>query len=286
MRPQSLLAVLFVLACQVFGAVSAQAAARLRPGHEYVALGSSFAAGPGIGELAADGLQGCEQSQDNYARQLARRRGLTLIDRSCGGATTEHVLRQGFRGHPPQVESLTSKTKLVSMTIGGNDVGYMANLFGWSCSNRPASQPARPCPAAPGVDDAKFAVLAANLHALVATIRQKAPKARIVFVDYVTILPPPSEGCAITPLKPDQIATGRALADRLAAVTAAVADETGSALIKASALSSSHHACAARPWANGLPSDYRYGAPGPAPYHPRPEAMNAIADALEKALPR
>lgn len=286
MRPRSLQAVLLVIACQVLGAASAQAAEGLRPGDAYVALGSSFAAGPGVTQPAADGLEGCEQSQDNYARQLARRRGLKLTDSSCGGATTEHVLRQGFRGHPPQVESVDRDTKLVTLTIGGNDVGYMANLFGWSCSNLPPSQPARPCPSAPGIDEAKFAALAANLRALVATIRQKAPKAQIVFVDYVAILPPPNEGCAAMPLKPEQIAVGRALADRLASVTAAVAHDTGSTLVKASALSAGHTACAAQPWANGLPADYRYGALGPTPYHPRLEGMTAIADALDKVLPR
>jgi lysophospholipase L1-like esterase len=286
MSPLGLGALLLVVTCQIFGAASAQGAVRLRSGDEYVALGSSFAAGPGITKPAVDGLRGCEQSQDNYARQLAARRSLKLIDRSCGGATTEHVLRQGFRGHPPQVESVTRRTKLVSVTIGGNDVGYMANLFGWSCSNLPPAQPERPCPAAPGVEDAKFAALAANMRALVATIRQQAPKARIVFVDYVTVLPPPSEGCAVTPLKSDQIAVGRALAKRLAALTAAVARDTGADLIAASTLSQDHHACAARPWANGLPANYRYGAPGPAPYHPRIEAMSAIAGALQEILSR
>lgn len=286
MRPHLHQAALLAIACHLLGAASTQAASRVRPGDAYVALGSSFAAGPGITQPAADGLQGCDQSEDNYAHQLARRRGLKLTDRTCGGATTEHVLRQGFRGYPPQVQSVTSDTRLVSLTVGGNDVGYMANLFGWSCAHLPASQPPLPCPAAPGVDDAKFVTLAANLRALVATIRQQAPKAKIVFVDYITVLPPPGDGCAVIPLDPDQIGAGRALADRLASVTAGVAHDTGSALITASALSATHHACAAHPWANGLPADYRRGEPGPAPYHPRLEAMTAIADALDQLLPR
>ena len=61
-------------------------------GAHYVAMGSSFAAGPGVGTPAETPTDRCSRSAANYAQQLARKRNLHLTDVSCGGATTAHVL--------------------------------------------------------------------------------------------------------------------------------------------------------------------------------------------------
>jgi hypothetical protein len=82
-------------------------AAGLPEGATYVAMGSSYAAGPGITTAAPDSPARCGQSADNYPRQLARRLKLKLVDRSCGGATTADVLKTGPLGLPPQVDGLT-----------------------------------------------------------------------------------------------------------------------------------------------------------------------------------
>src|SRR5438445_3085706 len=81
------------------GAASAEPA-------RYVAMRSSFAAGPGITRPADDPPDRCGRSADNYAHQLARKRGLALTDVSCGGATTASILAP-WNGHSAQIEAVT-----------------------------------------------------------------------------------------------------------------------------------------------------------------------------------
>ena len=91
------------------------------PGAQYVSLGSSYAAGAGIGTLVPGTPQRCGRTGNNYARQLAARLHLDLIDASCGGAKTSHTLGP-WNELPPQVDAVTPATKLVTITIGGNDL--------------------------------------------------------------------------------------------------------------------------------------------------------------------
>jgi hypothetical protein len=62
------------------------------PSAEYVAMSSSFAAGPGLPPYAPDAPPRCALSLANYARQLAALRGLRLNDVSCSAATTRALL--------------------------------------------------------------------------------------------------------------------------------------------------------------------------------------------------
>ena len=65
---------------------------------QYVALGSSYAAGIGLGKRAPGSPVACFRSVNDYPQQLARILGLSLVDVTCSGATTKHVLlgRQYF----------------------------------------------------------------------------------------------------------------------------------------------------------------------------------------------
>src|SRR5947209_18573953 len=158
----------------IAGAAVAQAPAR------YVAMGSSFAAGPGIGKPADETPDGCRRSADNYAHQLARRRGLALTDVSCGGATTASILGP-WNGHPAQIEAVTPETRLVTVTIGGNDVGLIAGLGAGACreaARRKAdSEALAKCPAMARADDAAYARLAVAVKQIVAQVRPRAAKA-------------------------------------------------------------------------------------------------------------
>jgi hypothetical protein len=98
----------------------------------FVSMGSSYAAGPGVGQPdPASG--GCGRSLTNYARTVAAHRHLDLVDVSCSGATTENILDHGQHGFPAQIEAVTPDTRLVSILIGGNDVAYVGDLYGFSC---------------------------------------------------------------------------------------------------------------------------------------------------------
>ena len=52
-----------------------------------------------------------------------------LVDVTYSGATTANVLTDPQHGAPPQVDALDGSEELVTVTIGGNDVGYVPLLF-------------------------------------------------------------------------------------------------------------------------------------------------------------
>jgi lysophospholipase L1-like esterase len=227
-------------------------AAPIAAGSTYVALGSSYAAGPGITTQAADSPGRCGQSADNYPRQLAAKLQLRLVDRSCGGATT-------------------------------NDVRYMAGFGAAVCRARP--DPARPCAADPPGFDLRqaFAATKASLRAIAAQVRRRAPRARLVFVDYVTVLP--AQGaCATVAISAADAGALRARADRLAKLTAQVAAEAHADILKASDLTRGHDACSAEPWVEGLVQGQTPAGRTRASFHPTLPAMTAIAAALAQRL--
>ena len=89
----------------------------------YVALGSSMAAGSGIRPRAASAPWRSGQSARNYPHLVAERLKLDLVDVTFSGATIAHVLADHQHGEPPQIAALNGSESLVTVTIGGNDVG-------------------------------------------------------------------------------------------------------------------------------------------------------------------
>jgi hypothetical protein len=263
---------LVVVACTVLaGCVHAP-----QTGARYVAMGSSFAAGPGVGTSDVP-VTRCARSAQNYAHLTAQHLGLQLIDVSCSGAATAHITGP-WNELPPQIDAVTADTVLVTMTIGGNDVRYIGNLGAASC-RATASDPA--CPDIVPPDEAAFARLDRSMRATFAAVRARAPKARIIVIDYPRVLPE-SGACAVAPLRPENAALALATAKRLAEITAAAAAAEGAEILKASELSRDHDACAADPWMNGYLSPT--GTRVPVAYHPNAAGMAAIADALVKKL--
>lgn len=254
----------------------------LAPGAKYVAMGSSFAAGPGIPDYYEATPAPCYRSTQNYAHQLAERLELALTDVSCSGATTAHLT--GPRGNiPPQLDALTPDTKLVTITIGGNDLGYIGGLSAASCAGlQKETGVDGNCPPPMTLPAEKtFADLAARMDAIAKEVRVRAPEAQLVFVDYLAVLPEAGT-CAATPLNEFDADGARYSARRLAEITRVVAGENGASVITASELSKGHDACSAVPWMHGYP---RPGAPvSGAMYHPNVAGMTAVADALERLL--
>jgi lysophospholipase L1-like esterase len=252
---------------------------RLAAGDRYVAMGSSFAAGPGV-TTPADDVRRCARSADNYPHQLARLRGLSLVDVSCSGAATAHVLGP-WSELAPQLEALTADTSLVTITVGGNDVGYIGGLIGASCQGDLA--PSRPCSPLPPASEAAWRALDAAMTRIAAEVKRRAPVARLVFVEYPAVLP--ARGvCADTPMSAQQAEVSRAVAARLAALTRAVAVRAQAGLLPVATLSKGHDACAAVPWITGFP---RAGGPKVmVPYHPNLAGMTAQAQALDRLLSR
>ena len=84
---------------------------------------------------------GCFQASNNYPHQVAAALGFTLVDRTCSGAVTANVRTDsspiGQVPMPPlgdpsatpptlaqQAASLSADTDIVTISIGGNDLGF------------------------------------------------------------------------------------------------------------------------------------------------------------------
>ncbi|HEY6295319.1 MAG TPA: GDSL-type esterase/lipase family protein, partial [Streptosporangiaceae bacterium] len=93
----------------------------------FVALGDSFAAGDLIPVSPAGAPAGCLRSSHDYGADAAAALGLTYVDATCTGATTkdmtapQHVT---LGTHAPQFSYLASNDAVVTLTIGGDDIGF------------------------------------------------------------------------------------------------------------------------------------------------------------------
>jgi hypothetical protein len=251
----------------------------------YVALGSSFASGPGIDPILD---AGCGRSGSNYAHLAAERLGYALVDASCGGATVDDILERrqvllSGGSVPPQIEALVPGAELVTITVGGNDVEYLLTLLRCSYTVDPASAPPGAgaffgTPVDPVAVDAALAGLPAKLGRLVSVVRERAPRARVVLVDYLTVLPDDGR-CAALPMSAEDLRFCAGIGRRLEAATAEAARASGAEVVAASEISRDHTVCSPEPWVTG----WEFGdlvAGGVAPYHPNAAGMRAVADLL------
>lgn len=113
------------------------------PAAKYVAAGDSFSTGEGNPAFEAgsaeDGVNECHRSPQAYPRlvQSALNLGPTAFV-ACSGATTNDVLGipegnnpYGKWNEPAQINALSDETEIVTITIGGNDIGF--GDFGYEC---------------------------------------------------------------------------------------------------------------------------------------------------------
>jgi len=143
------------------------------PPVRYVALGDSYAAGIGAADDTAD-RGGCARSADAYPEQWAAHHAhASFVSEACDGATTAGVLSG-------QVQALSARTTLVSLTVGGNDAGFShvmeaCVLQFWDSACRSAVSAA---------DTFIARTLPGRLDATLQAIRARAPAAKVVLVGY------------------------------------------------------------------------------------------------------
>jgi lysophospholipase L1-like esterase len=250
----------------------------------YVALGSSMAAGPGIRPRAAGAPRWSGRSARNYPHLVAERLNLDpddgFVDVTFSGATTAQLLVDQQRGAPPQIAALDGSETLVTITIGGNDVGYVPLLMAAALPGAARRLLLLGRRVSDLLDrDARERALADVFDSLCAVggaLRQRAPTARIFFVDYLTMLPP--AGAPAAPLSESDSDVGRHVAATLERLTADAAAATGCEVIRAGVASRDHHAWSAEPWTT-TPARYGVPLPGrPAPLHPNAAGMRAVAE--------
>lgn len=276
----TILAVLLAAALIFTGFLYWQAQAKPVGNPQYVALGSSFAAGIGLGERVAGSPLVCQRTVNSYPQTLARLTGMSLVDMTCSGATTRHVLEGGQVFLGPQLDGLNSETRLVTITIGGNDISYVGDLTFLAARKGQGLTGRAVRLFGGGPRDAAqrdYDRLSRDLRAMLQQIKQRSPRARIVLVTYPQILPP-SGTCANLALGEAEVATMRQVGNELAAITGEAARQEGAILVDMERLGADHHACSAQPWVNGWVN------PEGTPFHPTKAGAKAIAKAIQQAL--
>jgi hypothetical protein len=212
----------------------------------YVALGDSYAAGPVIPNQIAP--LGCLKSDHNYAHLAAPSIGLTLRDPSCSGATTADMTNPQeteLGTNPPQFDSLDSETTRVSLTIGGNDIGF--SEIALSCVTvNPFSTPCKDKYDSGGKDQIaeRIAATAPKVAAVLQGIHSRSPAAKVFVVNYAAIFPETGFGCwPQMPIGFGDVPYLRAKEKELNAMLAAQAAANGATLVDWYKASIGHDAC-------------------------------------------
>lgn len=135
----------------------------------YVGMGDSFSAGVGTNSPT----DACYRSPLGYPVLLAAREGWDLDYQACGGATTSDVAAN-------QVGTLSDETDHVTMTIGGNDVGFSLVIGecarpGWISDCEGAVSQAR---------TVLYTEMPGRYDSLFTTIGEQAPNADVVIGGY------------------------------------------------------------------------------------------------------
>lgn len=252
----------------------------------YVALGDSFAAGPLIPVTDPRSL-GCLRSSSNYPRLLSVRfQVANFKDVSCSGAATRHMyepqLVQGG-ANPPQLDALDPTTQLVTVQIGGNDIGY-AELATNCATLTPLGTPCRARYAGSGEDEISYRIdrTRGNVEAVLADIRRRAPEARILVLGYPSLLPEGAQGCwPFMPYSPEDVPYLVAKQIELNTMLSDSAAANGAVYVDTYTPSLGRDACR-------LPT-VRWAEPvlapiGAAPVHPNAAGMGAMADQVAAAI--
>ncbi|MFE4861502.1 SGNH/GDSL hydrolase family protein [Streptomyces sp. NPDC056670] len=257
------------------GGTAGTAEAATQPSR-YVALGDSYASGAGVPDQVNSA---CSRSNHNYPSLVnSALAPAAHTDVTCGGATTADMTTTQKNSDGPQFNALTADTDLVTLTIGGNDVGFTDIIQ--RCLALGVFMPnGAPCKASYTVNGrdqlaSKIDATAAAFGSTLDGIRQRSPHASILMTGYPVIAPDNGADCPLTV----SIAKGDApwLRDtekHLNAVIAAQANSHGARYVDTYTPSIGHDIC--------QPSGVRWTEPlianGAAPFHPNAAGQRAMA---------
>ncbi len=233
---------------------------------EYAALGDSYSAGNGAFSTNLD--YGCGRNTYAYPYLVAQARPNThLTFVACQGAVTSDVVAE-------QVPVLNADTDYVSLTVGGNDIGFAdliincAGYWSFNCEN--------------AVNTARAKInneLPAKLDSTYAAISNNAPNATVVVLGYSRFF-----GKSISCSSASGIASQEAtmlndLTDLLDTTIAGRAAAAGFTYKSSITSFRNHELCTKDPWLNGSSWSIADG------YHPtRSGYANGLAPAVRAVI--
>lgn len=231
------------------GVLALAAPAHAATSSSYVALGDSYAAGDGAGSYLSDGTD-CHRSLRGYPGVLAQANGLALNLQACSGAVVEDVESR-------QLGALSASTGYVTITVGGNDIGFASVLTtcaGWNTTD---------CLNAVTEAERKITTeLPAKLDRVYRQVKAKAPNAKIVATGYPRLFN--GRDChVLTFFNSTEMARLNAGADRLASTIQGAAARAGIGYADVRAPFVGHAVCDSTPWINNVKVFSMYES-----YHP------------------
>lgn len=301
----------------------------------YVALGDSYASGegnapyhPGTDMLDADPPNTCHRSDDAYAIVAAADSPAVPDDvelAACSGAVIPdfYASGEGNPGEAPQLDALGgTEPELVSVAIGGNDIGFVPILTaclqvtsGTSQLNPDYSEeacdeqldeiaPRKIAELTTGLRDGEGQSLTCGdgpctVPALFDDIAAGAPDARVAVVGYPPPLPAVTNGDCSGPLRFDDGSDAfggrwnlaeqyvdrlRDLFTDLNAALRDAADDAGFTYVDSTDEFAGHAVCSDAPFIYGLRLERGVLAADSASFHPTVEGHRALAASVAAAL--
>jgi lysophospholipase L1-like esterase len=247
------------LVCALCGLVAGTALA-----DNYVALGDSYSSGTGTRDYSLD--SGCQRGPYAYPALIkADRPNTNLTFVACSGAKTGDVLAN-------QVQSLSTSTNIVTITIGGNDAGFSdvitqcALPWPWSCDS--------------DITNAQNYIrntLPGSLNNVYSQIKTRAPNARVVVLGYPRLFM--GVDCnAGTFFSTDEMTKLNATADLLKTTISGRAAAYGFTFKDAIPAFTGHAVCSSTEWLNGLSN------PTSDSYHPNRTGHKSGYEALVRSV--
>jgi GDSL-like Lipase/Acylhydrolase family len=251
-----------------------------------VAVGDSYTAGPLIPNQSLSPL-GCLRSDQDYPAEIQRALGFaSFADVSCSGADTgDMTAPQGVTPgpNPPQFDALTPDTTVVTVGIGGNDIGFSSIIESCVTLN-PFATPCRDRYVVNGVDElaGRIQATAPKVAGVIQGVHQRAPGATVFVVGYPAILPDTGFGCwPSLPIGWNDVAYLRATEKGLNAMLAAQAAANGAVYVDTYGPSIGRDACRSSGirWVEPL-----VPANPAAPVHPNARGMDGMAAVVRAAI--
>ena len=244
------------------GVLGPAAVAAAQP--SYVALGDSYSSGVGTRVYYNDG-SGCARSPYAYGPLISAARNYALTFEACSGATTSDVIAN-------QLGPLSSSTRLVTISIGGNDAGF-ANvmlscaLYYFTCQSSIDSANSYIANTLPGV-----------LSTTYNDIRARATTAAVVVLGYPHLFSASGATCGFNTLTSWHEQELNQTADLLDGVISSQASAHHFTYVDPRSAFYSHEVCSSSEWLNGESN------PLSESYHPTVSGQAEFAKLIEAVL--
>lgn len=259
---------------------------------DYVALGDSYAA-LGDSREPTGTPAACGRNLGNYPHQLDANPAVgELTDATCGAARIPDLAGSQTLGTapntiavPPQLDALDAGTDLVTLSIGGNDVGF-GTIVG--CITAPLSGgAAKDCRALLDADVTAGIERVfgedGEIDEVYDAIETAAPNAKVVATQYLPLMPAEDEdGCQITDaFGAANLQWAREIAADINDAVDSAAQRNGRISVLPVDTTVDRSACAPvdQRW-----TDFLGQTPGSAQMHPTALGQRAMAEAIAAAL--